>query len=248
MNSYKILNQLTQDQLYIINFLCKNFKIHQMSNYNEYLTLEQINANNSFIFPIKVGLDLSGYNKVEDYFNAIEDNFKNKFKLDYSTYKGDKCLYINKGEYYNSFVRTEIKNKKLLFYFTEVEHSLFDLPSKHIKQAYKCDGELILELDNKIMLLQPVGECCANCYVQSVCFSEALIDATVFAVEELNVKKPKDDDFGNTIDCWGYRIVTNKGICNIEMRVSHSGSYSGSLDIHYIDNIPDNATKLVDFC
>jgi hypothetical protein len=112
-----------------------------------------------------------------------------------------------------------------------------DLVGKSVRDA-RFDGDSIfLNMDGGgCISLTPYGDCCANCYIQNVSGSEALVDAVITGVEDLVCEASQEEiDNADTIDAWGHRIVTDKGICTIEMRVSHNGYYGGSLDPSHSD-------------
>jgi hypothetical protein len=111
-----------------------------------------------------------------------------------------------------------------------------DLRDKHIVDARYDDNTdtIHLNLENGYVSLTPYGDCCANCFIQHVDNADALQDAIVNNVQDLDTELLSiDDDFdyeGSCVNSWGHRILTNKGICTIEMRVIHNGYYGGSLD------------------
>lgn len=126
-----------------------------------------------------------------------------------------------------------------------------DLVGKHIKDARHNGESIYLNLvDGSCVSLTPYGDCCANCYIQNVDGSEALVDATVKQVEDLECQLSDEEEAEQSeytvIDAWGHRIITDKGICNIEMRVSHNGYYGGSLDSS-VGDCWSEAKKLKDF-
>ncbi len=124
-----------------------------------------------------------------------------------------------------------------------------ELIGKHIIDARYADGNIYLNMeDGKTVALEPYGDCCAHCYIENVSGSEALQDATVESIQDLDVPLSDDDvnDDSTVTNAWGHRVLTSKGICNIEMRVVHNGYYGGSLEARVIDGT-SQAPLLEDF-
>jgi hypothetical protein len=107
-----------------------------------------------------------------------------------------------------------------------------ELIGKEILDArFKDRSEIVLNLrDNTSVILSPYGDCCANCYINHIDNALALFSSTVLKVEDLELTSEGDDDYGNVTESWGHRIITDKGICTIDMRVEHNGYYGGSLE------------------
>jgi hypothetical protein len=128
---------------------------------------------------------------------------------------------------------------------------LQDLVGLRIKDARFLLGDIYLNLvDDVCISLIPMGDCCAHCYIENVSDADALFDSEVLAVEDLEcnlspAEEASQNDY-NVIDCWGHRIKTTKGICNIEMRVSHNGYYGGRLEVSSSDG-HSNYPMLKDF-
>lgn len=110
------------------------------------------------------------------------------------------------------------------------------------------DGEdIYLKTKTAIYHLYPSSYCCENCFIKHVNFSEALYNATVINIEDLESKDISEKEDIECIEEWGHRIITDKGICTIEMRVEHNGYYGGSLEIDKRENIKKEAKLLTDF-
>lgn len=123
--------------------------------------------------------------------------------------------------------------------------SIGDLVGAKILAASLGDhaGEILLFMtDRGLFTATPYGDCCANCYIQHVSGTWALAPgAVVAAVEDIELSPVPDDEKNDEAsDVWGHRIVTDKGICSIEMRVDHSGYYGGSLDFALTEGWPDH--------
>jgi hypothetical protein len=123
-----------------------------------------------------------------------------------------------------------------------------DLRDKRIVDA-RYDGSIHLNLaDGNRIALEPYGDCCANCYVQHVDGADALMDATIKNIQDLDIPVPSDEeDEYSTVEAWGHRIITDKGVCTIEMRVVHNGYYGGSLNDRLIKDCHSQAKLLEDF-
>lgn len=124
----------------------------------------------------------------------------------------------------------------------------FDLfKNAKVSNALTRRGDIYLETDKGVFILSPYGDCCAHCYVEAVEGTEALQGATILRVEDLQVPQPpQSNDCYDILEAWGHRIVTDKGICTIEMRVSHNGYYGGWMEVDRIDSIPKDAKPLED--
>lgn len=77
-----------------------------------------------------------------------------------------------------------------------------ELIGKHIKSAYFNNGNIYLQCDQvKIYCLEPEGDCCAYAYVNSVNSvnsvngADALVDATITSVEDLEFSNGGDGDY-----------------------------------------------------
>lgn len=109
------------------------------------------------------------------------------------------------------------------------------LLGEHILMAAQCnDGKIKLAVSqgvgrvSKSVLLVPYGDCCSSCFIEDVDNIDALQDAKVTGVEELEINSRRNAEFEVT-DTWGYRLHTDKGICTIGMRLEHNGYYGGRL-------------------
>ncbi len=105
-----------------------------------------------------------------------------------------------------------------------------ELVGLHVLEA-RYDGSIIdLNLTESFLRLIPVGDCCANCYIQHVSGAYALQNATIRSVETIE-STPTDEEIAaaDCLDAWGHRITTDKGVCSIEMRTDHNGYYGGML-------------------
>jgi hypothetical protein len=87
--------------------------------------------------------------------------------------------------------------------------------------------------------LQPEGDCCANCYIENLDGADVLV-GIVREVQDLQLPPVSGENviIDEVSDVWGHRIITDKGICTIEMRVDHNGYYGGSLSCDMLDEKP----------
>ncbi len=107
------------------------------------------------------------------------------------------------------------------------------------------DEILVLETTTGVVHLTPEGDCCARAYLEAVAGAEALTDATITEVEDLECTREERGD-SDVLDTWGHRIHTTRGICTLDLRTSHNGWYSGSLSARP-GALPEDATVLEDF-
>lgn len=96
------------------------------------------------------------------------------------------------------------------------------------------NGELWFFTSEGIFHAIPEGECSASCYIPHISGTDALAGAIVSGVEGIATESYTDgeDSFS---DEWGHRILTNKGICSIEMCLDHNGYYGGSLEVEKVE-------------
>lgn len=117
-----------------------------------------------------------------------------------------------------------------------------------INKVFYNDGIIYLDTDKGGFGLEPYGDCCAHCYITDVDGSETLEGGTILEIQDL--ERPsilKEDAFyySEVSEVWGHRIVTDKGICTVGMRVDHNGYYGGCLNV--TKGCIENGPKLTDF-
>lgn len=128
------------------------------------------------------------------------------------------------------------------------------IEGQYIRRAWlipEVDGQagpvVVLEFDGGIKVqTSAFGDCCSSAFVQHVCYSEALTDATVTKLEPLETM-PVEWSASESVGGWGLRIHTTRGICNIECRLEHNGYYSGTIEWAWLDALPIDAKPLEDF-
>lgn len=114
-----------------------------------------------------------------------------------------------------------------------------ELVGAKMLHATKRDESLLLWTDRGLYTCEPEGECCAHCYVQHIEGTWALArGAIIAAVEDIELPPVPQEEQNDVSDVWGHRIVTDKGVCTIEMRVDHNGYYGGSLNVALNKNRP----------
>ena len=117
---------------------------------------------------------------------------------------------------------------------------------KTIARALWTGLDIVLCLsDGTTNTLTPDGDCCSRCFINDVDGAEALKGGTLIRVEDLELVKG-DQNEDDVIDRWGHRLITDKGICTIGMRLEHNGYYGGTLYVQQTLTPPD-APELEDF-
>lgn len=114
------------------------------------------------------------------------------------------------------------------------------LVGKKIQTAYWTGGSIRLTTLEGDLGLEPYGECCADCFITDIDGANALFDATVLKIEDLETYQAFSNSY-DVIETWGHRIHTDKGICTIGMRVEHNGYYGGSL---YVETNPTDKPQI----
>lgn len=107
------------------------------------------------------------------------------------------------------------------------------LAGKILSRFTWYEGELYVATSDGSYRLSPVGDCCSQCYVQHVSGTLALKPgARVVSVEDIG-SVPTDAELAaaDVLEAWGHRIITDRGLCSIEMRLDHNGYYGGALEV-----------------
>ena len=116
---------------------------------------------------------------------------------------------------------------------------------KVIKPFYD-DESVYLFGKNALFQLYPETYYCAISFIHHINNADLLYDTEILNVEYLDLKTlPSKQDC--LVEEWGYRIITIKGICTLEMRMESNGYYIGLLRRKKVTNIPANAKELKDF-
>lgn len=117
------------------------------------------------------------------------------------------------------------------------------LVGKHVVRALVSEGDVYLDCADGAIRLRPEGDC-ASCFIAGVTLADALTDATVMSIEDLEFSSSGDD---TVVDVFGHRIHTTRGTCTVDMRTEHNGYYSGRLYVDADVSIPTDAKPLEDF-
>lgn len=73
------------------------------------------------------------------------------------------------------------------------------------------------------------GDCCSETWIESLDAPEALIGTVVEAVDLPLVGEEREEDFGDVVLFYGFRITTERGVCVIDYRNASNGYYGGNL-------------------
>lgn len=129
-----------------------------------------------------------------------------------------------------------------------------DLIWKVILRAEIYDDEPILTFtDGVAVMFQPWGECCNTVWIEHIDGSAALAPgATILSLEQLVDGATNERDEEDHIikgRTWGERIVTDRGICTIELRNDYDAyAYQGDLNIiEVVAGSSSGAKPLKDF-
>lgn len=113
------------------------------------------------------------------------------------------------------------------------------------------DGTVYLQTEGGPIRLEPEGDCCARAFLNGVTLANALVDAEVTSIENLETtqagREAEDVYDHDVVDIWGHRIHTTKGTCTFDMRTHHNGYYSGWLNVNRVQSIPAGLPELEDF-
>lgn len=100
---------------------------------------------------------------------------------------------------------------------------------------------LVLELyDSSPVLLSAYGDCCSLSWFEHINGTIFLEGAVIQSVEGVYMSHKdagpdQDKDECNYIKVYGYKIRTDKGIFEIEMRNSSNGYYGGNIEVYQKD-------------
>lgn len=92
------------------------------------------------------------------------------------------------------------------------------------------DEYLRIYCDCGSLVWRAEGDCCSESWFADITGVEALLGATVTAVEEVELPDPEDNRTRQDCDqAYGFKITTTKGRTDIVFRNSSNGYYGGSL-------------------
>ena len=92
--------------------------------------------------------------------------------------------------------------------------------------------------DGKPLTLVAVGDCCSHTWIESMDNPECLVGGVVNSVENIDMPNLGDvpgkrikEQFVESVEYYGLRITTDKGICVLDYRNDSNGYYGGSLEV-----------------
>lgn len=99
-----------------------------------------------------------------------------------------------------------------------------------------ADNTLAFDTDKGILAYNAVGDCCSNSWFEHVSGINNIEGHTVIRIDDFDINevipdwselKTMDLNTENEIKYYGFRIVTDKGYFEIDMRNSSNGYYGG---------------------
>jgi hypothetical protein len=107
---------------------------------------------------------------------------------------------------------------------------------------------LAFDTDAGIVAFAVFGDCCSESWFADIVGVPALIGGTVSAAEEISMDGYNVDDGRGRQEedaAYGYKITTDKGICDIVFRNSSNGYYGGWLS-GYSESLPEKMTEITE--
>ena len=109
---------------------------------------------------------------------------------------------------------------------------------------------LYFDTDDDVISYYSEGECCSHSWFEHMEGLDNLIGMRVLETSVIDVKdviEQSESEYGGRecIAQYGYRIKTEKGDCQIEMRNESNGFYGGTVE--YCDNDPTAKILTEDF-
>ncbi len=93
---------------------------------------------------------------------------------------------------------------------------------------------------NEELYYQTWGDCCSDTWFADIIGVQNLLDSQVNSVEKLEFDSQKikpDGRCRQEVDqYYGFKLITNRGFCDIIFRNSSNGYYGGSIDFMKNDN------------
>ena len=122
------------------------------------------------------------------------------------------------------------------------------LIGKKINRLSISEGEKILafDTDQGVVAFETDADCCSETWFADLVGVHALIGGTVSKTEEIELSdyNVNDGRGRQEEDCaYGFKVVTDKGVCDIIFRNSSNGYYGGSI-VQYDVSIPDKMTDI----
>lgn len=115
-----------------------------------------------------------------------------------------------------------------------MELEINDLVGRTVKSVKIIAQDIvILETDKGNLYLSWSADCCAQCYLQHVSGSEALVGHTILEAynSEWTIVSGIEEYGDNLIESMGTSIKTTGGYVTFESRLDHNGYYSGHIKV-----------------
>lgn len=102
------------------------------------------------------------------------------------------------------------------------------LEGRVIQGVTSTTGGVRIDTDAGPVRLRAVADCCAHAWVEAV---ECCELPARFQSWDPKPTATTEHEYGDVLDIGFYDLVTDKGHCSIELRVSHNGYYGGVLEL-----------------
>jgi hypothetical protein len=109
---------------------------------------------------------------------------------------------------------------------------MHELVRKTVKRILVNDdqGQLAFDTDAGMIVYTAYGDCCSETWFADITGIDALLNATVTGVEEINMESIDDGRTRQEHDeFYGLKIITTKGRADIVYRNSSNGYYGGEI-------------------
>lgn len=101
----------------------------------------------------------------------------------------------------------------------------------------------LLTTTNMLYTLSWWGDCCSDCYIETLQNHDALRNAEITSIEHKTYKVTRD--MCDVIESMGTTIKTSKGYVDIETRLEHNGYYSGYVHLSEDDISSESEQELI---
>lgn len=119
-----------------------------------------------------------------------------------------------------------------------------ELVGKTIKRILisSNDETLVFDTDAGIIAYETYGDCCSSSWFESITGVEALLGQIVLSRHALDLPAPEDREYKNdhyvdSLQDYGEKLSTQKGVVDFVYRNSSNGYYGGS--IGYLAKAPN---------
>jgi hypothetical protein len=111
------------------------------------------------------------------------------------------------------------------------------------------EANLIIETsDNQYLDCETEGECCSESWWADIVGVKQLIGAQVSKIEQVDLDIPDCDkrtrQESDEIYC--FKVITDKGECELIFRNSSNGYYGGYCSFKFIDEIPNDFIEITE--